>query len=368
MKKMTAMVLALATTATLVSSIPAEARIGSSSSHATSSYAYKPAAANTSISNSRVGGGNSVGMSRPDVMAQARAQTGTGGSRYYGTVGPNTAPRVPDNSGYSRAPAYIPAPNYAPSRPGYSGAQVAGAALAGAVVGGLATHALDNNRPDVYVQGAPAPVYAAPSYNNQGYATGGQYAAPTAVQPQTTVVSVPGSNSGSGAGTFLFILFLLAVAGALAYFFLFRNNMTQSNTTNYSPVTGGADPEAGRDLAIANELRRDAARFYRDIQSANNRGDKQALTNMTDNAVLLQQFIDDIDGRTEPADTRVLSVCVVNREVLGFLRDGELYKGSIHFSASIAEGERAPEQVNEVYHFVRNVVGGQWRVAGIEQV
>ena len=58
----------------------------------------------------------------------------------------------------------------------------------------------------------------------------------------------------------------------------------------------------------------------------------------------------------------------MGNEVLGFLKDGASYIGSIHYSATIREGDGAPEEVREVYHFVRNVAGGDWRLAGIEEV
>jgi predicted lipid-binding transport protein (Tim44 family) len=309
-------------------------------------------------------------------MAQARTQAPQTGTRYYGSVGANTATatggggRNFGNNGYQGQSNYDNRPQYNPQpRQGYSGAQMLAAGVGGAVVGGLATHALDNNR-TTYVQSAPSAAYGANNQYGGGYNSGG--AAPYVSQPPAQIVAVPAQSSGSGFMTFLATLLVLGGIGAGAYFLIKKMNQGASTSTGYEPAFGNssnmvADREADKDLSVARELLRQAPQFYRDVQDANNRGDKAALERMTDDHELLQALVSDIDARTEPARTRVLRVDVVGNEVLGFLRDGANYIGSIHYSATIAEGENAPEQVLEVYHFVRSVSGGEWRLAGIEQ-
>ncbi|KWU17936.1 hypothetical protein [Burkholderia cenocepacia] len=377
MNKIRVLVLALAAGGILSAALPAEARLGSTGSSRTSSVSVTPTRSPTSsllsFSNSaRAGSGRSVGVSRTDVMAQARSQSVTQSpARYYGSVDSSTtAARVGgvQSGSYQARNAYDNRGYNQPAQKGYTGAQMLAAGVGGAVVGGLATHALEGNRP-AYVQGAPG-------YNNGGqyqgaaqYGAGGQYASPA---PAQAVYAAPQASSGSGFLTFLTTLLVLGGIGAVAYFLIKRMNQGTSSATAYEPAFNtrpsvSTDPEAERDLAVARELLQMAPDFYRSVQDANNRGDKVALERMTDNQELLQVLTSDIDTRTEPARTRVLRVDVTGNQVLGFLRDGANYMGSIHYSATVAEGESSPEQVLEVYHFVRGVNGGTWRLAGIEQ-
>lgn len=371
MNKMHALVLALIAGSILTASLPAEARLGSSgtrsSSVSSSARSFAPSAMSGTAS-ARVGGGNSVGMARADVMAQARAQSSSN-SRYYGTVGANTTANstTSNNTGYTYNRSQYAQPQYSNQpRQGYSGTQMLAAGAGGALAGALVTHALDSNgrNTTTYVQ-APGTTYAGTGYN------GGQYMTAPATVP--AAVPLVTQSGGSGFGTFLLTLLVLGGLGALAYF-LIKKASQGANTSVTQPTMPMAtrnavvDHEADRDLSVARELLRTAPRFYQDIQDANNRGDKDALERMTDNPELLRELIDNIDSRTEPSRTRVLRVDVMGNEVLGFLKDGASYIGSIHYSATIREGDGAPEEVREVYHFVRNVAGGDWRLAGIEEV
>jgi len=378
MKKMHALVIALAAGSILTASLPAEARLGSSGTRSSAITSSARSVAPSVVSRdapARVGGGNSVGMARADVMAQARAQSGSN-SRYYGSVGANSTANstASNNSGYGYNPSpaygrshYDAQPQYSSQpRQGYSGTQMLAAGAGGALAGALVTHALDSNNRNTttYVQ-APGTAYAGGGYN------GGQYTAAPATIP--AVVPVAATSSGSGFGTVLFTLLALGGLGALAYFLIKKASQGADTpvTQTTMPMTTRntvADHEADYDLSIARELLRAAPRFYQDIQEANNRGDKDALERMTDNPELLQQLVDSIDSRTEPSRTHVLRVDVMGNEVLGFLKDGASYIGSIHYSATVREGDGAPEEVREVYHFVRNVAGGDWRLAGIEEV
>lgn len=387
MKKMHALVLALAAGSILAASLPAEARLGSSGARSSPVSSSTGSVAPSNVSRAapaRVGGGNSVGMARADVMAQARAQSGSN-SRYYGSVGANTTASntASTNGGYG----YNPPPTYPHSqygqpqynnqpRQGYSGTQMLAAGAGGALAGALVTHALDSNNRNTttYVQ-APGTAYAG-NYNggqssNDGQYGGGQYTAAPAALP--AVAPFATRSSGSGFSTFLLTLLVLGGVGALAYF-LIKGASRGSDAPTSQPImpmttrNNAVDREADYDLSIARDLLRTAPRFYLDIQEANNRGDKDALERMTDNPELLQQLIDNIDSRKEPSRTRVLRVDVMGNEVLGFLKDGASYTGSIHYSATVREGDEAPEEVREVYHFVRNVAGGDWRLAGIEEV
>lgn len=117
----------------------------------------------------------------------------------------------------------------------------------------------------------------------------------------------------------------------------------------------------------------EAPKMFRAVQDANNTGDKLALENMCDEAYL-PVLTTDIDNRTEPSRTHVMSVEVVGNRVLGFERDGYRYVGSVHFRARISEGSEPVEDIQEVWHFVANAEGsdrsqyGGWKLAGIEVV
>lgn len=359
----------LLSVAVLATSLPVHARAGASSGGARSA----PSAARAAPAPARAAPAPAAapqrvatgGMQRSDAMAQARAQSPANAQR----VAPQAAP----------APTQAPAPaNYATTqqpqqqRQGYSGGQMAGAAAAAGVGGFLLGRVT-----------APTPAAPAP-----GVAPHGGYAPGAAGgQPGTAMNGDfgPGSHAYSGAAApmgvapsgssgmgFLGMLIILMLLGGFAYFMYRRFSEQKAGSfssfgTNTARSSNAYSQGTSTTPVAETELLNRAPKLFRDVQNANNAGDKAALERLVDES-FLPQLVADIDNRSEPSRTSVMKLDVVGDRVLGFTREGYRYVGSVHFDALISEGGAPAETVEEVWHFVRNVDGGEWKLAGIEQV
>ena len=335
--------------AIMAATLPVEAKVGGDSSSVASSSSSRSV---SSFSSSRVGGGSSSGMQRSSALNQARAQS----PKYQ------SAPSPSYSSGYSR-PA--PAPAAQPST-GYSGKQVLGAAAVAGVGGYLLGHANSDN------QG-----YA--NNNSGNYSNGGgNYAGNGSVNngnvPAQAGYGSPvySSNSGSsGSGVFgaVFLLMMLGGIGYFAYRYLSQSSGNPSNKGNSMYNASSSTLQTSRPLNPAEaELLARAPAFFRELQDANNAGDKKALERLVD-AEFLPTLISDIDTRTAPSRTLVKSLSVQGNRVLDFVTEGQQYVGSIHYIGVINEGTgQGEEDLEEMWNFVRDVEGGQWKLAGIEQV
>lgn len=350
-----AMVLAMT-----VGSVTAYARPGSVSSSRSSVSA--PSRSTSSISSTRAGSGTNSGMSRSSVMTTARQQSPANvtsqpaPSRNYATGGGNN---YNGNSGYNNAPAAAPA-----SR-GFSGGQLAGAAAAGAVGGYLLHGATHPNQPVIANNGGAG---YGPSAAAGGYApAGGGYA------PAPAYAS---SSSGMGVFGFLAILALLGVGG----YFLYRKfgasaTSGQSAMGNYSAAPAphasafAATPSTSTSptMTLENELLNSAPQTFRGVQDAYSRNDRFAVAALVDDSYL-GQFTADMTADAGNPATQVHSVKVIGGRVLGFEQQDSRYVGSIHFQADISEGNGPSQEIEEVWHFVRPIGGGNWKLAGIEQV
>ncbi len=394
--RITAVCLALA----LVAHGPlAQARVGSSSSStskgspaaARTAPVSKPAAAAPAArpDTSRVQSG---GMKRADVMAQAREQSP------QRTLPPPAQPvqaapaRGNTNSGLNAA-AMAPA-TATPRDKGYSGGQMLGAAAAGAVGGYLLNKALTPDHPQAPAPVAPAQYGGAPMTGSPAMAPQGQYSdVPSpAYSQQSGMVSgmnpgVAAAQSSGGIGFGGVALFLLVMGGLGFAMYRYLNgsgtpaagrfgssqafSTAGTRTGRMSSATfGDSNTPKGAQSRIETaerELLQCASDRYRALQDANNAADRAAMTRLVD-AGFLPELLADIDARTEPAATRVLTLNVVGNRVLGMREDSERFVGSVHFDALIAEGDASAETVEEVWHFVRDLEGGEWKVAGIEAV
>lgn len=196
--------------------------------------------------------------------------------------------------------------------------------------------------------------------------------------------AAPAADGPGIGGILLRLVALLALGGVcvLAYrrFTQSTQPATRKVNTGFSssaPASGTEGlfrPSASQAPAPSEAvLLEQAPKLFRAVQEANNAGDKQALEQMCDEAYL-PVLTDDIDNRSEPSRTHVMSVQVVGDNVLGFVREGYRYIGSVHFRARISEGSDPVEEIQEVWHFVCNAEGsdrghyGGWKLAGIEAV
>ncbi len=392
--RITAVCLALA----LVAHGPlAQARVGSSSSSsgksapapARAAPVSKPAAPAARPDTARVQSG---GMKRSDVMAQAREQSPQ--RTLPAPAQPMQAAPARGNTGAVPSGSALAGAAPAPRDKGYSGGQMLGAAAAGAVGGYLLNKALTPSptptpAPVAPVQYGTAPMTVTPSVPPQAQYTdvpSPAYSQHSGMVSGTTSGMAPAQGS-SGIGFGMVALFLLVMGGLGFAMYRYLNgsgtpatgrfgapaafNVSGTRTGRFSsasPAATGTRPQSPRALDFAeDELLRCAADRYRALQDANNAADRTAMTRLVD-AGFLPELLADIDARTEPAATRVLTLNIVGNRVLGLREDSERFVGSVHFDALIAEGDAPAQTVEEVWHFVRDLDGGEWKVAGIEAV
>ncbi|MBS0510151.1 MAG: hypothetical protein JSR42_03060 [Proteobacteria bacterium] len=309
-----------------------EAKLGGSSR----SSAYgAPSSSIGSASSSRLGGGGSMGMSRPDVMAKARGGAADG-----------------FDAGRSGASAPAPsAPAAATARSGPGWGTVAGAAAAGAAAGYL----LGNHG----AAPANAPAYGG---NGGGVAAGGNG---YGVLPQ----QAPASGFG-----FTSLLVLLMMAGT-AYWALRRyqaarrGELARVGTFDAAaqPLERRQEPSIGATHALPSAeaaTERMALQRFNELQDANNRGDLALLRSRVEEP-LLGQIEADIAQRAGPGRTSAVSI---QARVIDATDEGARRLVSVRYSGLIAEGSEAPpEPLDEVWHFIDDRQG-HWRLAGIEQV
>lgn len=333
------------------------ARVGSPTASARS-VSSAPRAA-TPVSVGRVGGGQSIGMARPDVMARVKQSP------------PAAKSNTNSNSGSTPYVAAAPTPE-APKKRSW-----VAPALAGVVAGGVAGYALADSHNTAPAPQAPVGQYVpqAPQYSQQAqqYAPQPQYApqeqsvapaypanrgyvaAPTAQPVQ------PASSGGFGFGSFLVLLALLG-GGYLVYRKMKGDNMTQAKaTTGRSAYSASVAPKADD----ANDLQVIARRFFEELQVLNNKGDlaelKKRLT-----PEMFEILGGDIRERTAASQTTVVSVTPT---LVDSTNEGHQDVASIHYAALISESpEEAPEKVEEVWHFVKTKGTSTWLLAGIEGV
>lgn len=332
--------------AIMAATIPVEAKVGGGSSSVSSSSSSRSV---SSFSSSRAGGGSSSGMQRSSTLNQARAQS----PKYQ--LAPS-APSPSYSSGYSR-PAPAPAPAAQPST-GYSGKKLLGAAAVAGVGGYLLGHANSDN------QG-----YA--NNNSGNYNGGGNFNGNVPAQAGYGSPAYSSNSGSSGSGVFgaVFLLIMLGGIGYFAYRYLSQASGNPSNKGNSMYNASSSTLQTSRPLNPAEaELLARAPAFFRELQDANNAGDKKALERLVD-AEFLPTLISDIDTCTAPSRTLVKSLSVQGNRVLDFVTEGQQYVGSIHYIGVINEGTgQGDEDLEEMWNFVRDVEGGQWKLAGIEQV
>jgi len=346
-----AIVLALFTAGLCLVSIPGEARVGSSSRSMGSSSSYRApssSSSSSSASSSRLGGGQSLGMQRSQVVNNARAG---GTTTYNGQSAPSSAYPGGVNPYANYQGNTPPAPGYVRNSMGNWVLPAAIGAAAGYALG----HATSNNTPAVV--------------NNSA---GGNYG--------DTAPGYGSGGSGGGMGS-LFPILLLALLGGGAYYLWKktrtgatpnRNNAFSSpggNVANFG-ATSGASMGAGNMAGgfnplegIGQEILGSAKQFYGNLQDLNNRGDLRGLEAAT-TPDLYRLLAAEIHNRSQPSQTEVVRM---ETRLLDVSEEGDQYIASVRFIGAVREGYGQPDEaVDEVYHFVRPRNGGPWKLAGIE--
>lgn len=414
--------------AVLVSSTSVHARAGSSSSSRSSSSSMSssrsaapaPRPAPSPVAAPAPQRASAGGMQRSNVMSQARSQQTPPQPVQQAAKAPPPAPSSAplssavssSNSGASRSSSSSWAGRQESDRRGDSrrGGLTTGQALGAAAAVGVGAYLLGSNASAQTPQPTPSTAEAAATSVQTPALSGKESLGAVAGNSGLTnsIDSVPNSASRSGLSDAtssvasyaapsvassasqaqgmgsmmmqLAMLLALGVACVLAYrqFTKGASPGARKTSTGFSssPSTSGKDGlfrDSATDTQAPSQfvLLQEAPKLFRAVQEANNAGDKYQLATLCDDAYL-PLLTDDIDTRTEPSRTHVMSVEVVGDAVLGFELEGSRYVGSVHFRARISEGSGPVEDIQEVWHFVCKAEGanlhhhGGWKLAGIE--
>jgi hypothetical protein len=193
----------------------------------------------------------------------------------------------------------------------------------------------------------------------QGYNGGvqGGYAAPMAA-PAMAPAAAPQSSSGFGFGTVLLLLALGGI-GFVAYR-LVTTKQGSTTPSGFKPIKSVAPVASGSSDFVAT-----AKQLFIDLQNLNNAGDMDALKLKT-TPDIYEALAHDIHSRDAASTT---SVVQLNAEVVDEMTEGARRIVSVRFIGLVSESpDRAPDAVDEVWHFVQESGDACWKVAGIEQV
>ena len=82
---------------------------------------------------------------------------------------------------------------------------------------------------------------------------------------------------------------------------------------------------------------------------------------------MLDAVREQLEAEPTPSTTEVL---LVNAQLLGVENDGDEQRAQVFFDVLMRESpdQQAPSSVREVWHFVRPIAGGSWKLDGIQQV
>ena len=138
---------------------------------------------------------------------------------------------------------------------------------------------------------------------------------------------------------------------------------------------GGADQAQDFDAAPRVDVPQgfDVDEFLRGAKMAYNRlqhsWDKRDLNDIAQFATpaVLDAVREQLAAEPTPSNTEVL---LVNAQLLGVENDGDDQRAQVFFDVLLRESpnQQAPSSVREVWHFVRPIAGGTWKLDGIQQV
>lgn len=110
----------------------------------------------------------------------------------------------------------------------------------------------------------------------------------------------------------------------------------------------------------------EARQIFINLQEAWNRDELADIRGLTTDDV----FIEIKDQRNQAGQSEPTRILELNAQLLDFREDGKIQEASILFDALLQEGDQPPEQVKEVWHFVRSKHDFTltWLLDGIQQV
>ena len=116
----------------------------------------------------------------------------------------------------------------------------------------------------------------------------------------------------------------------------------------------------------AEEFLRGAKMAYTRLQNAWDKRDMDDIAQFTSSAV--QHAVrEQMEADPKPSNTELL---LVNAQLLGVENEGNEQYAQVFFDVLMRESpdQQAPSTVREVWHFMRPVQGGSWKLDGIQQV
>ena len=116
----------------------------------------------------------------------------------------------------------------------------------------------------------------------------------------------------------------------------------------------------------ADEFLRGAKMAYSRLQASWDKRDMNDIVQFTTEAVQ-QSVREQMAADPKPSTTEIL---LVNAQLLGVTNEGDEQYAQVFFDVLLREtpAQETPSSAREVWHFVRPVTGGNWKLDGIQQV
>lgn len=215
----------------------------------------------------------------------------------------------------------------------------------------------------------------------------------------TLIGSLLGGHGFAGGGFMDILLFGLMIFIGLKLFAAFRSSQrpAQAGAGAQGTQNSSAQPEAGmmREDASGNgwealrnqgaaqaeapgpqipmppgfdaeEFLRGAKMAYTRLQAAWDKRDMNDISQFATEAVQ-QSVREQMAADPKPSTTEIL---LVNAQLLGVHDEGDEQYAQVFFDVLLREtpAQETPSSVREVWHFMRPVSGGNWKLDGIQQV
>ena len=241
-------------------------------------------------------------------------------------------------------------------------------------------------------QAQPAPAASRPGglFGGMGGLMGGLLAG-------TLLGSLLGGHGFAGGGFMDILLFGLVIFIGLKLFAAFRGSQKPAQAAAGAEGTQAAQPQAGmmrEDTAAngwdalrgqgaaqaetpgpqipmppgfdADEFLRGAKMAYSRLQASWDKRDMNDIGQFTTEAVQ-QSVREQMAADPKPSTTEIL---LVNAQLLGVTNEGDEQYAQVFFDVLLREtpAQETPSSAREVWHFVRPVTGGNWKLDGIQQV
>lgn len=149
-------------------------------------------------------------------------------------------------------------------------------------------------------------------------------------------------------------------------------SMRRENSAGWDTLRGdgGAQPAAAPlDLPSgfdADEFLRGAKMAYTRLQNSWDKRDLNDISQFVTSSVL-DELRKQMASDATPSSTEIL---LVNAQLLGAANEGNEQRAQVFFDVLLREDpqQQAPTSVREVWHFVRPLSDGSWKLDGIQQV